>query len=149
MVYEQYGCYQIVGQDSGESLALACAPSTNNYFILKLVKSHQFAEATYEPLETVFLHEKLYQIDYTENLLLSRVFSGVKLHWSSKQIGSPYPHFYRPAGDVFLHNAIQAKLKTIEGVKTILMAAEDELLSYELRTVDPSVRCSSSQPVRE
>lgn len=149
MVYEQYGCYQIVGQDGGESLAIACAPSINNYFILKLVKSHQFAEATYEPLETVFLHEKLYQIDYTENLLLSRVFSGVKLHWSSKQIGSPYPHFYRPAGDVFLHNAIQAKLKIIGGVKTILMAAEDELLSYELSTVDPSVTCCSSQPVRE
>ena len=43
VVYSQFGCYQIVGQDGGESLALACAPSLNNYFILKLVKSHQFA----------------------------------------------------------------------------------------------------------
>lgn len=124
-MYEQYGCYQIVGQEKGETLALACAPSLNTYFILKLVKSHQFAEAHYEPLETVFLHEKLYQIDYTENLLLSRVFSGVKLYWSSRQIGNPYPHFYRGAGDLFLHNAIQAKLKLVENVKTIFMAAED------------------------
>ena len=43
VVYSQFGCYQIVGQDGGESLALACAPSLSNYFILKLVKSHQFA----------------------------------------------------------------------------------------------------------
>lgn len=123
VVYSQFGCYQIVGQDAGESLALACAPSLSNYFILKLLKSHQFAEAAYQPLQTVFLHEKLYQIDYIENLLLSRVFSGVKLHWSSKTLGSPYPHFYRKAGDIFLHNAIQAKMKMINGVKTILMAA--------------------------
>lgn len=123
VVYQQYGCYQIVGQDGGDSLALACAPSINTYFILKLVKSKQFAEYTYEPLETVFLHEKLYQIDYVQNLLLSRVFSGVKLFWSSKQIGNPYPHFYRKAGDLFLHNAIQAKLKLISNVKTILLAA--------------------------
>jgi hypothetical protein len=46
-VYEQYGCYQIVGQDKGDSLALACAPSLNNYFILKIAKSRQFAEAIY------------------------------------------------------------------------------------------------------
>lgn len=56
VVFEQFGCYEVVGQDGGESLALACAPSLNNYFILKLIKSHQFAEATYEPLETIFLH---------------------------------------------------------------------------------------------
>jgi len=43
IAYSQFGCYQIVGQDAGESLALACAPSLSNYFILKLVKSHQFA----------------------------------------------------------------------------------------------------------
>lgn len=46
-MYEQYGCYQIVGQNNGESLALACAPSLNTYFILKLVKSYQFAEFHY------------------------------------------------------------------------------------------------------
>lgn len=138
-----------MGRDSGESLALACAPSLNTYFILKLVKSHQFAEFVYEPLETVFLREKLYQIDYTENLLLSRVFSGVKLHWSSSQAGSPYPHFHRSAGDLFLHNAIQAKLKIRHNLKTIFMAAEDELLVYELATVDPFVTCASGKEVRE
>ncbi len=42
MVYEQYGCYQIVAQDHADSLALACAPAVNTYFILKLVKSKQF-----------------------------------------------------------------------------------------------------------
>lgn len=47
LVYEQYGCYQIVGQDKGDSLALACAPSLNNYFVLKIVKSRQFAQAIY------------------------------------------------------------------------------------------------------
>jgi hypothetical protein len=44
---------------------------------------------------------------------MGRVYSGVKLFWSSKQIGNPYPYFYRKAGDVFLHNAIQSKLKII------------------------------------
>ena len=38
---------QIVGQDKGDSLALACAPSLNNYFVLKIVKSRQFAQAIY------------------------------------------------------------------------------------------------------
>jgi hypothetical protein len=54
---------------------------------------------------------------------LSRVFSGVKLFWSSKKIGYPYPHFYRKAGDIFLHNAIQAKLKIFNSKKTIVLAA--------------------------
>lgn len=47
LVYEQFGCYQIVGQDKGESLVLACAPTVNSYFMLKLIKSRQFAEPTY------------------------------------------------------------------------------------------------------
>lgn len=55
-IYDQYGCFQIVGQDLGDSLALACAPSKTSYFLLKLIKSHQFENVRYEPLETVFLH---------------------------------------------------------------------------------------------
>ena len=54
---------------------------------------------------------------------MSRVYSGVKLFWSSKKKGNPYPFFYRKAGNIFLHNAIQSKLKSINGVKTIFMAA--------------------------
>lgn len=61
---------------------------------------------------------------------MGRVYSGVKLFWSSQQIGNPYPYFYRKAGDVFLHNAIQSKLKVINETKTIFLAAEDELLKF-------------------
>lgn len=97
---------------------------------MNLVKSTQFGKATYEPLETVFLQEKLYQISSADNILMGRVYSGVKLFWSSKQLGNPYPHFYRNAGSVFLHNAIQSKLRIIDDRKTIFLAAEDELLRY-------------------
>lgn len=80
-------------------------------------------------------------------MLLSRVFSGVKLYWSSKQLGNPYPYFHRKAGSLFLHNAIQAKLKNINGMKKIYLAAEDELLIYELNFVEPSVSCYSPNEV--
>jgi hypothetical protein len=56
LIYEQFGCYQIVGQDKGESIVLACAPSLNSYFLLKLIKLKQDSKVTYEPQETVFLH---------------------------------------------------------------------------------------------
>ena len=80
---------------------------------------------------------------------MSRVYTGVKLFWSSKKIGSPYPYFYRKAGNIFLHNAIQSKFKEINGQKTIFLAAEDELLKYELNSVDPFVTCYSSIEVNE
>ena len=80
---------------------------------------------------------------------MGRVYSGVKLFWSSKQAGSPYPYFYRKAGNVFLHNAIQSKLKIMDETKTIFMAAEDELLMYELTSVDPYVSCYSPIEVNE
>ncbi len=111
-------------------MILACNPSENNYFVMNLVKSRQFSTVLFEPLETVFLQEQLYQISAAENILLGRIYSGVKLFWSSKQIGNPYPYFYRNAGSVYLHNAIQSKLKIINEVKTIFIAAEDELLRY-------------------
>jgi hypothetical protein len=89
------------------------------------------------------MKEQLYQIEAEENILMSRVYSGVKLFWSSKQIGNPYPFFHRDAGSIFLHNAIQSKLKVIDGKKTIFLAAEDELLRYELKSIDPYVACYS------
>ena len=130
LVFQQFGCYQMINQNRGESLILACNPSFNNYFVMTLVKNRQLKYTSYEPLQTVFLHDQLYQIEAAENILMSRVFSGVKLFWSSKQIGNPYPFFYRNAGTIFLHNAIQSKLKVINETKTIFMAAEDELLKY-------------------
>ena len=80
---------------------------------------------------------------------MGRIYTGVKLFWSSKQIGNPYPYFYRKAGNIFLHNAIQSKLKIINGVKTIFLAAEDQLLKYELESVDPYVSCYSPIAVNE
>ncbi len=38
-LFEQYGCYKVVGQDNGDSLALACFVSAKSYFILKLIKT--------------------------------------------------------------------------------------------------------------
>ena len=89
------------------------------------------------------MHEQMYQIEAVEDILLSRVYSGLKLYWSSKQLGNPYPFFHRNAGNIFLHNAIQSKLKVIDGVETIFIAAEDELLKYELKSFDPYVTCYS------
>ena len=78
------------------------------------------------------MQDQLYQIEAIDNILMSRVYTGVKLYWSSKKIGNPYPYFYRKAGTIFLHNAIQSKLKVINNKKMIFLAAEDELLKYEL-----------------
>jgi len=97
---------------------------------MNLIKSKQFKEAKYEPLETIFMSDQLYQIEAVDNILMGRIYTGVKLFWSSKQIGNPYPYFYRKAGTIFLHNAIQSKLKVINQTKIIFMAAEDELLKY-------------------
>ena len=140
----------MIEKDEGKSLILACNPSYNNFFIMNLIKSTQFTDGiTYEPLETVFMQDQLYQIEAVENILMSRVYTGVKLFWSSKQIGNPYPYFYRKAGSIFLHNAIQSKMKVINGKKTIFMAAEDELLKYELKSIDPYVTCYSPIEVNE
>ena len=150
LVFQQFGCYQMIEKDEGKSLILACNPSYNNFFIMNLIKSTQFTDGiTYEPLETVFMQDQLYQIEAVENILMSRVYTGVKLFWSSKQIGNPYPYFYRKAGSIFLHNAIQSKMKVINGKKTIFMAAEDELLKYELKSIDPYVTCYSPIEVNE
>ncbi len=56
---------------------------------------------------------------------MSRVFSGVKMFWTSKRIYNPYPFDFKHAGNIFLHNAIQSKLKLINGSKVIYLAAED------------------------
>ena len=51
LVFEQFGCYQLIEQNLGETLILACNPSYNNYFILNLMRSTQFTDGiTYEPL---------------------------------------------------------------------------------------------------
>jgi hypothetical protein len=149
MVVEQFGCYSMIEENQGESLILACNPSYNNFFIMNLIKSKQFTEVSYEPLETIFMQDHIYQIEAVENILMGRVYSGVKLFWSSKQLGNPYPYFYRKAGTIFLHNSIQSKLKIINETKTIFLAAEDELLKYELRSVDPFVSCYSPIEVSE
>ena len=75
------------------------------------------------------------------------MFSGVKLFWSSKTLGSPYPHFYRNAGNIFLHNAIQAKLKYINGTKSLIISAEDQIFIYEIKIIEPYVICSSSKSI--
>jgi len=50
---------------------------------------------------------------------MSRVYEGVKLFWSPKELGNPYHYFDRSAGTIFLHNAIQSKLKLINQKKII------------------------------
>ncbi len=42
---------------------------------------------------------------------MSRIYSGVKLYWTSNSILTPYPYDYNNAGSIFLHNALQSKLK--------------------------------------
>ena len=54
---------------------------------------------------------------------MSRVYEGIKLFWISKQLGNPYPYFHRNAGTIFLHNAIQSKLKVLNQKNTIFLAA--------------------------
>jgi hypothetical protein len=56
---------------------------------------------------------------------MCRVFSGVKMYWSSKQIKNPYPYDFHHAGNIFLHNANQAMLKSTNGKKTIYLAADE------------------------
>lgn len=113
IVFEQFGCFSMISHNDAESITLACNPSLSNFFLMNLAKSTQFTKIAYEPQETIFLQEQIYQVSSVENILMGRVYSGVKLFWSSQQLGNPYPYFYRKAGDVFLHNAIQSKLKII------------------------------------
>lgn len=44
---------------------------------------------------------------------MSRVYSGVRLYWTSNNIAKPYPYDYNVAGNIFLHNALQSKLKVL------------------------------------
>lgn len=47
VVYEQQGCFQLAGQNKGDTLVLSCAPSAQSYLMLKLIKNTQFTEAQY------------------------------------------------------------------------------------------------------
>jgi hypothetical protein len=40
-------------------------------------------------------------------------------------------------------------MKVINGVKTIFLAAEDEILKFELKSVDPYVVCYSNIEIKE
>lgn len=55
IIFNQFGCYRMIAENQAQSLVLACNPSANNFFVMNLVKSTQFTNATYEPLETVFM----------------------------------------------------------------------------------------------
>ena len=82
LLYEQFGCYEMVA-DSEKAFLLACAPSRSTSFLMKVLKSTLYSSPTYEPFETIFLPEKIYSVDMRGEVLLSQVYNGAKLYWSS------------------------------------------------------------------
>lgn len=84
-----------------------------------------------------------------DNIILGRVYSGVKLFWSSQSSKYPYPYQYHDAGDIFLHNAIQSKIRMVNGTTVIYLAAEDEIFRYILNRSSPYVFCYSTKAVLE
>lgn len=111
----------------------------------KLVRSYSFAEPHYEVIETIFTNEKIYDTAFVDNFIMSRVYSGVRLYWTSSSLITPYPYDYNNAGNIFLHNALQSKLKVLEnGENIIYISTEDEIRQFTLRAMDPYVWCFSS-----
>ena len=51
---------------------------------------------------------------------MSRVYSGVRLYWTSNSLVTPYPYDYNNAGNIFLHNALQSKLKVLDNGEIII-----------------------------
>ena len=75
------------------------------------------------------------------------MFSGFKMFWSEDRKNFKYPYFHREAGNLFLHNVIQSRLIDINGTVYMVMAAEDELISYTLGIKGPWVECASGTEV--
>ena len=81
---------------------------------------------------------------------MSRVYSGVRLYWTSSSLVTPYPYDYNNAGNIFLHNALQSKLRVLEnGENMIYISTEDEIRQFSLRAMDPYVWCYSTVESKE
>ena len=67
------------------------------------------------------------------------------MYWSSKN-GSVYPYKYNQAGDIFLHNAIEARM--MEDQKTLYISSDDEVWKYELEELEANIFCYSEDAVQ-
>ncbi len=77
-------------------------------------------------IETIFSNEKIYDTVFVNNLIMSRVYSGVRLYWTSSSLVNPYPYEYNRAGNIFLHNGLQSKLRVLNnGENMIYISTED------------------------
>ena len=56
---------------------------------------------------------------------MNRIYSGVRMYWTSDKINNPYPYDFNFAGNIFLHNALQSKLKVINAKTYIFISTDD------------------------
>jgi hypothetical protein len=92
---------------------MTCTLAAKSFFIQKLIRSYSFSEPHYEVIETIFTNEKIYDTGFVDNFIMSRVYSGVRLYWTSNSLVTPYPYDFNNAGTIFLHNALQSKIKVL------------------------------------
>ena len=125
LVFEQPGCYKAVSENNGQYIALSCTLNMQSFFIMEIIRNENFD--TYEPQQTIFRSEMVYDISIHGTVIMSRVFSGIELYWASKSIQQPYPYDYLHAGDIFLHNAIEAKMfsQEKEGELVVYLATDN------------------------
>ncbi len=99
-------------------------------------------------IETIFTNEKIYDTGFVDNFIMTRIYSGVRMYWTSSNLVTPYPYDYNDAGNIFLHNALQSKLKVLDnGENMIYISTEDEIRQFSLKALDPYIVCSSLSEV--
>jgi hypothetical protein len=57
----------------------------------------------------VYKYDVIYDIDLADKYYATRGFSGFKFYWVSPTI--KFPPEYKSAGELFLHNSVQARFK--------------------------------------
>lgn len=104
---------------------------------------HTSALDSYVTSRPMYKYEKIFDLDLADTYYASRGYSGFKFYWVSPD--TKFPHEYKHAGDLFLHNAIQARFKGSE----LIYATYNEIRKIQVIQKAPFASCVSDSPTAE
>jgi hypothetical protein len=119
---------------------LNCRAGNSDYL---LEVFHATAFDTYETARPMYRYDAIYDVNLADRYYSSRGFSGFKFYWVSPD--TKFPHEYKSAGDLFLHNSVQARFKD----NYLYYATYNEIRRVEIVEKPAYASCSSDFPTQE
>lgn len=113
----------------------------NSEYLLEVF--HASAFDLYETARPMYKYETIYDVDLSDHYYASRGFSGFKFYWTSPN--PKFPHEYKSAGELFLHNSVQARFKD----NYLYFATTNEIRRVEIMEKPPYASCASEYPTQE